>query len=188
MTVCSMATILIVLLASMLSLSSGNSQNSNEKVLILSKQFQHALFVAENSQTVYNMREVFFPSSNYRYWQPDNIEIIDIELCLNILQTESDWCLEMECNNHTQCSVYRWTNSYFLNLIDIRQLYNFELLTAGSLFSMIARGHHERLLQVTLNLTCDGLIGSRSIDDTNTRQAIVQFLSWVSSSLTLLYA
>ncbi len=184
MTACSMAMILTALLLASMFVSSGKSQNSKEKVLILSRRFQQALFIAENSQTVYNMREVFFPSSNYRYWQPDNIEIIDIEICLKIVQTE--WCQERECTNRTQCSVYWWTNSYFLNLIDIRQLYNFELLTAGSLFSMIARGHHDRLLQVTLNLTCNGLIGASSIEDTMTRQAIVQFLSWVSSSLTLL--
>ncbi len=99
-----MAMILTALLLASMFVSSGKSQNSKEKVLILSRRFQQALFVAENSQTVYNMREVFFPSSNYRYWQPDNIEIIDIEICLKIVQTE--WCQERECTNRTQCSVY----------------------------------------------------------------------------------
>ncbi len=159
----------------------GHDHSQMEKVLVLSKRFQEVLFTPENSQTLYNMREVFFPSSRYRFWQPDNTEIIDIEICLNIVSTGP--CLARVNTNITRCSVYRWTNSYFLNLIDIRQLYSFELLTTSALFGTIARGHRnfDRLLILTLavNLPCDGLSGA--INDATINQALVQFLSWVGA-------
>ncbi len=172
-----MVKIIPLLLVSMLvyNLVSGSENEQLDKVFTLSKKFQELFFSPENSQSVYNMREVFFPSSNYRFWKPDNIIIIDIDICLNI-----DSCLEIEktTNFTTRCTVYRWSNSYFLNLIDVSQLHYFELLTTVTLFGTIARSHTERLINITLNVSCDGL--DMILDDTTISQAQVQFLSWVS--------
>lgn len=175
-----MVTIIALVLVSMLpySVASCHKYEHKEKVLVLSKKIQEVFFVPENSQTLYNMREVFFPSSNYRFWQPDNTEIIDIEICVNIIST--DLCLATGNVNTTGCWMYRWTDSYFLNLLDIRQLYTFELLTSATLFGTIAHGHCDRKLNIALNLSCEDL-GSDTDDDIILGQALVQFLSWVSN-------
>lgn len=82
-----------------------------------------------------------------------------------------------------KCVVFRWTNSYLLNIIDIRQLYTFELLTSTTLFGMIACGHDDRVLKLTLNMTPDGLFDFKDEEEMITTQALVQFLSWVYKHL-----
>lgn len=65
-----------------------------------------------------------------------------------------------------------------VNLIDIRQMNYFEFLTAGALFGLIAHGSKDRLLQIAFNLNYSETISS--IEDRVTKQALVQFLSWVN--------
>ena len=154
-----------------------------DKVLLLTQRLQQALFANNSSQTIPSMREVFFPSSKYRYWQADNIGIIDIKVCINFQAEDSQEEKETSLNSvhiRSQCLRFRWTNSYFLNLVDIRQMTYFEFLTAGALFGIIAHGRKDRQIRLTFDMTPNESISS--IEDTTTKQALIQFLSWVSCS------
>ena len=162
-----------------------DSLSQENKVLLLSKKFQQALFAdKDHSQTILKMREVFFPSAKYRYWHADNIEIIDIKVCIKFqaLSEENSLKEKQELFNrthtHDQCLRFRWTNSYFVNLVDIRQMTYFELLTTGALFGIIAHGHNDRIIEIDFNLTHNETVNS--IEDTVTKRALIQFLSWVS--------
>ena len=146
-----------------------------------------ATFLENNAKELNNMREVFFPSMFSHYWQADGIEIIDIEVCLKINNTSSlyscnNWYEERatvdKMDSFTECWVFRWTNSYLLNLIDMKQLDYFEPVTTIVLFSTIARHHTKRLINLPLTLPCDALLSS--MDEKMIRQSFIRFLSWVS--------
>ena len=125
------------------------------------------------------MREVFFPSSKYRYWHVDNIEMIEIDVCVNFqaVPAEHRWeGKETLDSAGTQCLVFRWTNSYFVNLVDIRQMTYFEFVTTGVLFGEIAHGLSGRIIKMNFNLSTEII---SSIEDTVIKQALIQFLSWV---------
>ena len=153
-----------------------NSLSQEDKALLLSQKFQQALFA--NPLMLTKLRAVFFPSSKYRYWHVDNIEIIDIQVCINFQAILDEHSKEKkETPIHTQCLLFRWSNSYFVNLIDIRQMTYFEYVTTGALFSVIAHGHKDRTIEIDFNLTHNRTVNS--IEDTVTKQALIQFLSWV---------
>ena len=156
-----------------------DSTSQEDKVLILSEWFQQSLF-ADSPLTLTKMREVFFPSSKYRYWHVDNIEIIDIKVCINFQAVPAEFHSEeretLPESGGTQCLVFRWTNSYFVNLVDIRQMTYFEFVTTGVLFSAIAYGRSGRIINMNFNLSNENV---NSIEDTVIKQALIQFLSWV---------
>ena len=147
-------------------------------------------FLVNNSNELNNMRETFFPSTLSHYWQADGIESIDIDVCLKInnissLYSCSSWYDQSEkgattekTSSFTECWVFRWTNSYLLNLIDMKQLFHFELVTTTALFGTIARHHTKRMINLTLTLPCDELLSS--MDDRMIQQSLIRFLSWVS--------
>ena len=145
-----------------------------------------SVFLENNANELNRMREAFFPSTLSHYWQADGIEIIDIEVCLKINNTSSlyscnNWYEERatvdKMDSFTECWVFRWTNSYLLNLINVKQLFHFEPVTTSALFGTIAKTHWIRLINFTLTLPCDALLSS--MDNKMIQQSFIRFLSWV---------
>ena len=156
----------------------GTALQTKDKVSILSQRFQQILFQPENYQLIYDMREVFFPSSNYRFWKADDINIIDIEVCLDIQEVSPVYaCENIQKDIYHKCRTFQWTDSHFIYLIDIHQLYSFDLLTTGALYGTIAHSHLRRYINISLNVTCDKTLDS--LDETLIDRALIQFLSWV---------
>ena len=147
-------------------------------------------FLVNNSNELNNMRETFFPSTLSHYWQADGIEIIDIDVCLKInnissLYSCSSWYDQSEkgattekTSSFTEYWAFRWTNSYLLSLIDMKQLFHFEPVTTIALFGTIAKDLWRRLINLPLTLPCDELLSS--MDDRMIQQSLIRFLSWVS--------
>ena len=175
----------VILLSGLISLCT----SEENKISKLFERIETAFFV-NNSNELNNMRETFFPSTLSHYWQADGIEIIDIDFCLKKTNISSLY----SCSNlydqkeHrttidkkediTECWVFRWTNSYLLNLIDMKQLLHFEHVTTSALFGTIAKNYGKRLINLTFNLPCDELLSS--MDDRMIQQSLIRFLSWVS--------
>lgn len=133
-----------------------------------------------------DMRETFFPSAAAsHYWRTDNVQLIDIDVCLTVEKISSVYpCASLKgqggINNETKCWVFRWTNSNLLNLIDVKQLYLFEPVTTSALFGTIAKGFGKRLIKISLELQCDKLLNS--IDSNVIEEYLIRFLSWVRYS------
>ena len=140
--------------------------------------------VRNDPKLVFQMRQAFFPSTNYRYWQVDGIETVPITACLKLHKKQ----IPLVCNTtsikkserlttNTTCWEFRWTNSVLLNHIPGDILLAMDASTTTIIYSGILGSNSNRRLHMDLNIFASPLFCKISADDFE--QALALFLSKV---------
>ena len=138
--------------------------------------------VMGNPEVKFLLRQAFFPSTNYRYWQVDGAEIIPISICVTLHNnTEEESGIECSLTENdevTNCTLlwsFHWTNSLLMNIIPGDILLAMDSTFTTIMYSAIIKSSLFRW--VTLNVHLSSL-SIHSLDDIE--QAFVLFLSTVS--------
>ena len=146
--------------------------------------------VVGNPETRFLLKQTFFPSTNYRYWQVDGAEAIPINVCVTLHNNteqppwvhcnltdiiETDRNMERNC---TELWKFLWTNSLLLNVIPGDVLLAMDTTVSLVVYSEIIQSSHYRMVTLHVHLNELALSCAPSLDDME--QAFVLLLSTVS--------
>ena len=133
---------------------------------------------------MFKIRQIFFPATNFRYWQVDGVEVVLFFVCV-----KENWTLSLdnvttaaeesptEHDSNGSCKDvwgFQWTNSLLLNLIPGDILLAMDPMLSNALYSDICYHTLYRTLWINLHLN----LSSNALDDYE--QAFALFLSMVS--------
>lgn len=145
--------------------------------------------VKANPIAMFKIKQTFFPSTNYRYWQVDGVEVIRFRLCVTLNDTQQTQWIQTnvtkmnESDINKNCTMiwdFQWTNSLLLNIIPGDIFLAMDVTLSNILYSEISDSSSYRkvFLDVYLNL-----LSPVNMDDLE--QAVVLFLSTVCSIVKL---
>lgn len=146
--------------------------------------------VMGNPQVRFLLKQTFFPSTNYRYWQVDGAEAIPINVCVTLQNntkqqpgvqcnltdmTETDRNIDRNCTGSWE---FLWTNSLLLNIIPADILLAMDTTMSIIIYSEIIKSSSYRRVTLHVHLNEYALLCTPSLDDIE--QAFVLLLSTVS--------
>ena len=146
--------------------------------------------VMGNPEVKFLLRQTFFPSTNYRYWQVDGAEIIPIHVCVTLHNsTEQQPGIQgnlidvTEKDTGKNCTGqgswdFHWTNSLLLNILPCDILLAMDTTMTTIIYSDIAKSSRYRKVALDIHLNEFPLSCTPSLDDIE--QAFILFLSTVS--------
>ena len=138
--------------------------------------------VMGNPEIRFILKQTFFPSSSYRYWQVDGAEAIPINVCVTLNNNTNQ--PGILTNNETDCTrnctgswKFLWTNSLLLNIIPADILLAMDTMSI-MVYSEIIKSSRYRLVTLYVHLNEHAFSCTPSLDDIE--QAFVLLLSTVS--------
>ena len=136
-----------------------------------------------NPTAMFKIKQAFFPSTDYRYWQVDGVEVIPFSVCMILNDTQQAKWTQTNITKvkgsdtiNKTCWEFQWTNSLLLHFIPGDIFLAMDVTLADLLYSAISESTFEHTVNLDVHLNLSSLI---SMDDLE--QAVVLFLSTVSS-------
>ena len=147
--------------------------------------------VMGNPEVRFLLKQTFFPSSNYRYWQVDGAEAIPINVCVTLndnvnrsgILTDNNNITETDHNrNCTGLWQFLWTNSLLLSIIPADILLAMDTASI-MVYSEIIKSSRYRLVTLHVHINEHAFSCTPSLDDIE--QAFVLLLSTVSFNILI---
>lgn len=139
---------------------------------------------------MFKMKQVFFPTMNYRFWQVDGAEVIPIDVCVMFHQStgppEQTKLNSTKTRDYSvrECWSFLWTNSLLLNLIPGDMLMAMDPCFMVILYSDIVGSYSSRGLTVQLSLHLNGSLSLEEHSLNDYEQAFALYLCLVSVTHT----
>ena len=133
-----------------------------------------------DTETLYRMREAFFPTSMRQSQEsvPGNAVLIRVCGIPNKTSHPPPTCNYNQALRNTRCCNLRWSGTPALNMIDVGQLMAFEPVFPVVIYSTIVGSLSHRNFLVVFHISSDLFPCTPSEDDLT--QALVLLTSWVS--------
>ena len=150
----------------------------HERVYPIYKKLESIM--VNNTETLYRMREAFFPTLVQQSWESEAINAVLIRVCATLNETSPPprTCSNNQVLTNTRCWNYRWSSSPALNMIAVDQLLAFDPMMSGLMYSAIVGSPRKRSFLFVFPISSDLFPCTPSESDLT--QAIVLLSSWVS--------
>ena len=145
--------------------------------------------MTNDTETLYLMRQAFFPASVTHFLETERVNVVKIRVCwVPDKARPPPSCNSLDSNNQTaktetRCWHFRWSSLPVLNMITIDQLLAFDPMLTSWVYSRLVdhTGHRQFLL--VFDISPDLSPCTPSEDDLT--QATVLLLTWVSAGIYL---
>ena len=147
--------------------------------------------VMNDPKLAFKLKQAFFPSMNYRYWQVDGpgVDVIPFHICvscselsslMNSINTTTIVTSGEELTADALCWDFQWTNSLLISLIPGDLLLAMDSTLTIALYSEIIKSSNNRLVRLFLQFDNSSQFCQSSADDLE--QAVAFSLSMVSGN------
>ena len=143
--------------------------------------------MTNNTESLYQMRQAFFPASVTHFLENERVNVVKIGVCWVPNKTRPPpACNNLDSNNQTaktetRCLHFRWSSLPVLNMIAIEQLLAFDPMLTSIVYSRLVDHTYRRIFLLTFDISSDVFPCSPSEDDLT--QATVLLLTWVSAGI-----
>ena len=155
--------------------------NQSDTIYTIYKNLETIL--TNDKETLYKMKQAFFPALHPHFWESARINVVEIRVCVITDETMMN-CNSSSGNNSvfikTQCWKFLWSSSPALTKITNGQLLVFDPVIASGIYRYF-RGSRARVARILLHITpavfpCIPL-------ERDFTQAVALHLSWVSAGV-----
>ena len=142
--------------------------------------------MTNDTETLYLMRQAFFPASVTHFLETERVNVVRIGICWVPNKTRPPpACNSLDSNNQTaktetRCWNFRWSSLPALNMIAIDQLLAFDPMLTSAVYSRCVDKTRYRRFLLVFDISPDLFPCTPSEDDLT--QATVLLLTWVSAA------
>ena len=156
-------------------------QNQSDRIYPIYKKLETIL--TNYKETLYAMKQAFFPALHPHFWESARINVVKIRVCVITDETMMK-CNSSSGNNSifikTQCWKFLWSSSPALTKITSGQLLVFDPVIASWIYRYF-RGSRARAAHILLHIT-SAVFPCIPLERDFT-QAVALLLSWVSAGV-----
>ena len=140
--------------------------------------------VTNSTETLYLMRQAFFPASVTHFLETERVNVVRIRVCWVPSETRRPpTCNSLDSNNQTAktetwCWNFRWSSLPALNMIAVDQLLAFDPILTSCVYSRLVDHTGHRIILLAFDISPDVFPCAPSENDLT--WATVLLLTWVS--------
>ena len=144
--------------------------------------------VTNNTETLFLMRQAFFPAISKHFVETERLNAVKIRVCWVPGETSPPpACNSLDSNNQTaiteaKCWNFRWSSSPALNRIAVEQLLVFDPILTSCVYSRLV-DERDHKFSLVFDISPD--IFPCTPSETELTQATVLLLTWVSRTASM---